>query len=179
MPNEAVPARAPAIEAEPGWTPLDPPRLEGGRGSFVSGEPEGERLRVRYFRRDADSALVGRAWFGPGTVGPPGHAHGGAIAAVLDEATGGAVWMAGARAVAVRLETDFRRLLPIGTDAYLEASVVRTEGRKMWARAVLSDASGEPFAEAEVLFLELDRERFGDILARAEAAIAARGGRRG
>jgi hypothetical protein len=29
---------------------------------------------VRYFRRDADGALVGKAWYGKGAAGPPGHA---------------------------------------------------------------------------------------------------------
>jgi acyl-coenzyme A thioesterase PaaI-like protein len=163
--------RPPHVVAERDWTPVEPPRLEGGRGSFVSGDPVGDRLRVRYFRRGRDQALVGRAWFGPGAAGPPGHAHGGAIAAVLDEAMGAAAWMAGHIVVAVRLETDFRRMLPLGTDTLMEAWVKRVEGRKVWTRGRLFDAAGAPFAEAEGLFVTLDPERFGGLLERVAAVL--------
>ena len=142
----------PEVVPEPGWTPLEPPRLEGGRGSFVSGDPTGERLRVRYFRRPEDRRLVGKAWFGPGAEGPPGHAHGGSIAAVLDEAMGAAAWTAGHIVVAVRLDTSFQRMLPLGTDATLEAWVDRVEGIKAFARGHILDDEG-PTVEAEGIFI--------------------------
>ena len=159
------------VMAAEGWEPIEPPRLEGGRGSFVSGDPEGERLRVRYFRRQGPRPLAGRAWFGPGAEGPPGHAHGGSMAAVLDEAMGAVAWMAGHKVVAVQLDTSFRRMLPLGTDAWLEAWVERTEGRKVWTASRLFDEAGAPFAEATALFVTLDPERFGDLLARAARAM--------
>ena len=78
----------PEVMAELGWKPFVPLALEGGQRSFVSGKPQSGLLRVHYFERQGDDAIVGRAWFGPGAAGPPGHAHGGSIAAVLDEAMG-------------------------------------------------------------------------------------------
>ena len=162
---------APEVVPEPGWTPVDPLRLEGGQGSFVSGDPRGDRLRVRYFRRERDGRLVGRAWFGPGAQGPPGHAHGGSIAAVLDEAMGAAAWLAGHLVVAVRLDTSFQRLLPLGTDALLEAWVERVEGRKVWTLSRLLDGDGEPFAEAEGLFVKLDPARFMPLIEKAAKAL--------
>ena len=161
----------PEVVPEPGWTPIEPPRLEGGRGSFVSGNPEGDRLRVRYFRRADDRRLVGRAWFGPGAEGPPGHAHGGSIAAVLDEAMGAAAWTEGHIVVAVRLDTSFQRMLPLGTDSTLEAWVDRVDGRKVWTRGRLLDAGGETFATAEALFVKLDPVRFGPLLEKVAAAL--------
>ena len=165
---------APDVVPEAGWIPVKPFRLEGGRASFVSGEPGGDRLRVRYFRRESDGRLVGRAWFGPGAQGPPGHAHGGSMAAVLDEAMGAAAWLAGHLVVAVRLDTNFRRLLPLGTDTRLEAWVERSEGRKVWTRGRLLGDDGEPFAEAEALFLEIDFERFRPMLEKAAAELGVR-----
>ena len=158
---------APPVVPEPGWTPVKPFRLEGGRGSFVSGEPEGDRLRVRYFVRAGDGRLVGRAWFGPGAQGPPGHAHGGSIAAVLDEAMGAAAWLAGHLVVAVRLDTSFRKLLPLGTDALMEAWIVGVDGKKVSAHARLLGPGGELFSEADGLFVELDPERFRPMLEQA------------
>ncbi len=151
---------ASADETEPGWSPVNPLLAVGTLRSFVSGEPAGDRLRVRYFRRDQDDALVGKVWFGPGAEGPPGHAHGGSIAAVLDEATGCAAWLAGHSVVAARLTIEFRRLLPLGTLATLEAWVEHTDGRKVATRGRLLGAGGEPFAEAEGLFIILPHERF-------------------
>jgi acyl-coenzyme A thioesterase PaaI-like protein len=115
--------------------------------------------------------MVGRAWFGPGAQGPPGHAHGGSIAAVLDEAMGAAAWWSGHLGVAVRLDTRYLRMIPLGTDARLEASVERAEGRKVWARAALTDEGGEVFAKAEGMFVELDPERFGPLIEKAAAAF--------
>jgi acyl-coenzyme A thioesterase PaaI-like protein len=160
---------APEVVPEPGWIPVKPFRLEGGRASFVSGEPDGDRLRVRYFRREADGRLVGRAWFGPGAQGPPGHAHGGSIAAVLDEAMGAAAWQEGHLVVAVQLNISFRTMLPLGTDTYMEAWVEGVDGRKVRTRGWLRDADGEAFAEAEGLFLEIDGERFRPMLEKAAA----------
>jgi len=51
--------------------------------SFVSGDPDGNRLRAKYFIREKDSHIIGHVWFGPGSEGPPGFAHGGSISAVL------------------------------------------------------------------------------------------------
>lgn len=167
MNQEQSPTQAPPVVAKPGWTKIEPPRLEAGRGTFVSGEPEGGRLRVAYFRREQDERLVGRAWFGPGSIGPPGHAHGGSMAAVLDDAMGAAAWLAGYPAVAVNLQTNFRRMLPIGTDSLMEAWVERVDQRKVTTRGVITDEKGEPFADAEALFLILDQERFGHLLEEA------------
>jgi len=154
-----------------GWTPVEPPRLEGGRGSFVTGDSDSGRLRVAYFRVAGRAGLAGRAWFGAGAAGPPGFAHGGAIAAVLDEAMGAAAWHGGHRVVAVRLETNFRRLVPLGATADLDAEVTGVDGRKVRARARLVDAAGEVYADAEGLFVTLDPARFGDLLAAAARAF--------
>jgi acyl-coenzyme A thioesterase PaaI-like protein len=170
MPTDPT-ASPPEIVPEPGWTPIDPFRLEGGRGSFVSGDAQGALLRVRYFLRAADGRLVGKAWFGAGAQGPPGHAHGGAMAAVLDEAMGAAAWVAGHLAVAARLDTTFHRMLPLGTDATLEGWVEREDGRKIATAGVLLDAAGEPFASAKGLFIELPPERFRPLLEKAAASL--------
>jgi acyl-coenzyme A thioesterase PaaI-like protein len=118
---------------------------------------------VAYFR-DRGGRLVGRAWFGPGAEGPPEHAHGGSVAAVLDEAMGAAAWMAGYPVVAARLSVDFRRMLPLGTDCLLEAWVDGVEGRKVQVRGRLTGEGVELFAEAQGLFIQLDEERLARLV---------------
>ncbi|HMB54595.1 MAG TPA: PaaI family thioesterase [Thermoanaerobaculia bacterium] len=166
-------ATAPPVVAEEGWEPVQPLRIEGGRGSFVSGDPRGDTLRLAYFRRAArpgegNDRLVGRAWFGPGSQGPPGHAHGGAMAAVLDECMGAAAWMTGLAVVAAHIEVDFENMLPLGTDAWFEAWVESVDGRKVDCRARVyargEDGTEHPLARSTGLFLTLPMERFRELL---------------
>ena len=165
------PGLPPEVTAEPDWEAFEPLALEGGQRSFVSGKPRSGLLRVRYFKRHGDEAVVGLAWFGPAAAGPPSHAHGGSIAAVLDEAMGVAAWSSGYASVAAHLEVDFSRMIPLGTDALLEAWVEAANGRKVTTRGRLLDEDGEPLAEAVGLFVVLDRERFGDVLDRVALAM--------
>jgi len=75
--------------------------------------------------------------------GPPGHAHGGASAAILDEAMGVAVWAAGLRVVAVNLKIDYRRPVPLGQRVAVRARISRHNKRKAWTRGeiVLQDGT--------------------------------------
>ena len=92
----------PPATPEPGWTPVQP-FLSLDSHSFLVANPSGESVRSAYFRGPAAGALYAKAWFGRETQGPPGHVHGGAMSAVLDEAMGGASWMNGYRSVAATL----------------------------------------------------------------------------
>jgi acyl-coenzyme A thioesterase PaaI-like protein len=132
------------------WEAVDPfPQLRPQR-SFVSDDPAGDRLRVAYFRRPGEQALRATVWFGPGTEGPPGHAHGGSVAAVLDEALGAAAWLAGHPVVVARLTVDFREMVRVGTEAIVDARVVSVDGRKVTCRARMT-AGDTLLAEAEAL----------------------------
>lgn len=172
MSEKAIDEVSPATtDSEVGWTPIEPLVAIAGGRSFVSGEPNGDRLRVRYFRRERDGALVGKIWFGPGAEGPPAHAHGGSMAAVLDEAMGAAAWMAGHTVVAVKLTVNFRRMLALGSEVLLESWVDRVEGRKVMTRGCLLGLDGQPYAEAEGLFIVLEAERFGGLVERAAQVL--------
>lgn len=143
----------------PNWSSIDD-RLPGAfKRSFVSGIGTEERIRVHYFRCIEDGSLGAKVWFGPGSLGPPGHAHGGSIAAILDEAMGLAAWMRGHKVVAVRLVTEFCSMVPLGTVALLEASVAKVDGRKVETAGRILSLSEEILAVARGLFVTLDPER--------------------
>jgi acyl-coenzyme A thioesterase PaaI-like protein len=145
----------------PGWSPVRLPHMIL-EDSFVSGDSSGGRLSLRYFRHDPDRSLRAKVRFGPGTQGPPGHAHGGSIAAVLDEAMGGAAWMQGHPAVAAELTTRFRIMLPLGARCVVEAWVSGVDGRKVRVAGRLVRSEGDTvYAEGEALFIALDPKKFG------------------
>ena len=104
--------------------------------------------------------LYARAWFGRETQGPPGHVHGGAMAAVLDEAMGGACWMNGHRTVAAKISVSFLEMLKLETETTVEAAIERTDGRKIYLRAKMSDGRGTTIAEADGLFIVLKDDTF-------------------
>lgn len=157
----------PDLEPEEGWVPLDLGEEMGARASsFVSGAGNGRRLRVRYFRCD-QRTLAGKAWFGPDAEGPPGHAHGGAIASVLDEAMGAAAWASGHTAVAASITVHFREMLPLGTVCRIGAWVSGVDGRKVRTHGVLAAPNGQTVANAEGLFVAVDPARMGDLAERA------------
>jgi acyl-coenzyme A thioesterase PaaI-like protein len=139
------------------WEAFDAPSLVGETLRFVSGDPEGNRFRVRYYR-DAEKHLHARIWFGPETEGPPGHAHGGAVAAVMDEALGLAAWATGYAIVVGNLNVSFRNMLPIEKVVTLESRVVSAQGRKIMVHGKIF--CGETlYAEAECLCITIKQAK--------------------
>lgn len=135
------------------WVPFDAPSLVGESLRFVSGDPEGNRFRARYFR-DSEQHLHARIWFGPETGGPPGHAHGGAVAAVMDEGLGLAAWAAGYPVVVGNLNISFRNMLPLQKVVTLESRVVSAAGRKIMVHGRLF-CDTTVYAEGECLCITI------------------------
>jgi len=65
--------------------------------------------------------------------GPPGYAHGGLSAAVLDEVMGAAVWQAGCTVVAAKIEVNYQVPVPLGQLISTKGSITRRSGRKLYA----------------------------------------------
>jgi acyl-coenzyme A thioesterase PaaI-like protein len=150
--QEIPPLFRPAVA--PGWLPFDAPALVGKSLRFVSGDPDGQRFRLRYFQ-DEKKDLLALVWFGPETEGPPGHAHGGSMAAVLDEVLGLAAWAAGHPVVVGNLNVNFRRLLPLHMVARVETEILSVKGRKVLVRGRLTDGKDTLYAEAEALCIKI------------------------
>lgn len=160
MPDAFAHLVPPPLVVPDDWTPFAPFPLAEATLSFVSGARAPSRFRVAYYTRRSDDHLVGRAWFGPETEGPPGHAHGGAMAAVLDEVLGAAAWAAGHPIVVGRLSVDFRQMIPLGTDTVFDAWIETVDGRKVFTRGHLTGADGTLYAEGEALCVMLTAGHF-------------------
>ena len=140
--------------------------------TFVSGDRTGHRFRVRYFRGEQENQMQGKILFGPGAQGPPDRVHGGAMAAILDEAMGGVAWMGGHPVVAASLNVSFRNMLPLTTPCVVEAEIISVEGRKVQTRGVLRDRDGEiVFAKGTALFIVLDESHLQGLSSKADAIV--------
>lgn len=131
--------------------------------SFLSGPHADKSITdVRWFITP-DGHVEGRAWFGPGAQGPPGHAHGGSIAAMLDEALGSACWVAGHPVLAAELTTQFKAKVPLNRVYHVEAKIERVDGRKVYPTGRIFDAEGKVFATATGLFISVDFAALGGL----------------
>lgn len=150
----------------PGWTPLPDFAELAATRSFVSGDPGGDRLRVALFRRDDDGAVVGRAWFGSLAEGPPGHVHGGAMAALLDETMGLCCWVEGHRVLAKDLSVAFRRPLPLDSVVTFECRIAAVDGRIVSTVGRLLLPSLDVVADGRGTFATLPAEKLARLFAR-------------
>lgn len=157
----------PDLGPEVGWT-VPPENIGHPHRSFVSGDPTGQRIRVRYYREVATGRRVAKVWFGPMCEGPIQHAHGGAIAAVLDEAMGSACWVQGHRVLAGTLTIRYRTSIPLDTVATVWTEIVRVEGRKVFTLGRLLGADGVLYTEAEGVFVRMRPEQEAAFLQAAE-----------
>lgn len=121
--------------------------------SFVSGT-ETDRIKIQYYFNKETSRFYGRVLFGEKAQGPPGHAHGGAVAAVLDEAMGGASWLNGYKTMTAQLEINYFKALPLGTECYIETRVEKKVKNKIHICGKIVSKEGTVFAESRGLFIE-------------------------
>jgi acyl-coenzyme A thioesterase PaaI-like protein len=116
--------------------------------------------------------VVGTVNFGSAYEGPPGHVHGGYVAAAFDELLGLTQALGGQPGMTGRLTVHYRRPTPLRTELRLEGTVERVDGRKrvcvgkLWAGDVLC-------AESEGLFITVDFSRMTELLEQREAARSA------
>jgi acyl-coenzyme A thioesterase PaaI-like protein len=101
-----------------------------------------------------DGGVEGRFFVKQDHQGPPGYAHGGVIAAALDEAMALLLHGEGTLALTGRLEVDLRAPAPVGTFVRVEADVAEKEARRigLTARAT-ADGDGTLLAEARGTFV--------------------------
>jgi acyl-coenzyme A thioesterase PaaI-like protein len=130
--------RPPIVHPEPGWEEFSLPfEIGSGRSMFVETE-NGPKLRMRFFKRLTDGMLVGRVWFGDAVFGPPGHAHGGIVSYVFDEAMGSCAWLGGYACLAANVSVDFVQMTPLGEDCFIEAGIVDLQPKKVVVEARLT-----------------------------------------
>lgn len=104
-------------------------KLPGHGACFVCGAENPRSMGLTWFEENGE--IFAGFTFNEGQQGPPGHLHGGASAAVLDEAMGAAVWTAGLRVVAVNLEINYKQPVPLGQKVRIRARVQERHERKV------------------------------------------------
>jgi acyl-coenzyme A thioesterase PaaI-like protein len=119
---------------------------------FVCGKTNPKSIGVEW-ELGPECHIVASFRFNEYQQGPPGFVHGGASAAVLDEAMGSAVWQAGYRAATVHLELDYRKPIPIGEEIRIEGWLFSKENDSVTARGIIYLSDGIIAVEARAKYV--------------------------
>ena len=129
---------------------------------FVCGNENPHGIGITMYVDD-DGTLTSDFTLTEAHQGPPGHSHGGASAAILDETMGLVVWAAGHKVVAVNLEINYHKLLPLHQPLSLEARITEIHKRKIFSTGEIRLPDGNIavsgrgiYVIAPQLFTEID-----------------------
>ena len=124
---------------------------------FGCGQANATGLRLEFLLA-SDGAVVSLPVVPEAFEGHPGFLHGGIIATLLDEAMSKAVRALGTPSMTRRMEVEYLRPVPSGAPLRIEGRVVRNEGRKHWAEAVVVNAEETALARGKGLFIEIPQK---------------------
>ena len=110
------------------------------------------------FRREGDE-IVADVRFGPAFEGAPGRVHGGMVAAVFDDVTGGALALARAPAYTARLTVEYLAPVPVDVLVEFRTRLERRDGRKLYV-ASEARSGADILARAEALFIVVEPDHF-------------------
>lgn len=126
---------------------------------FTCGSSNPQGIGITWYI-DGEKRVVGEITLSDAQQGPPGYAHGGASAALLDEAMGISVWVAGLRVVATNLNVAFERPVPLGQPVRIRGWVehrdedgrVHTQGQMILPNGKVAVSATGTYKEAPHLF---------------------------
>jgi uncharacterized protein (TIGR00369 family) len=125
---------------------------------FGCGQANPAGLHLEFLLAD-DGRVVCLANIPDAFEGPPGYLHGGIIATLLDETMSKAVRSHGLVAMTRHMEVDYQRPVKSASPIRLDGLVTRSEGRKHWVEAKITDAEGAVLAQGKGLFIEVQPRR--------------------
>nr|DBA14180.1 TPA: hypothetical protein GDO54_005183 [Pyxicephalus adspersus] len=132
--------------------------LEGiGKRMFLRNiDEDGVGFEYCMFYNKAESRMVCLFQPGPYLEGPPGYAHGGSIATIIDSTAGaGAVYTCGS-VMTANLNINYLKPIPLGCTLLVDSYVEKIEGRKVYSRChIQSHDALILHTEAMALYIKL------------------------
>jgi len=92
-------------------------------------------------------------------TGPPGHAHGGIIATILDEAMGKVNKSRNVIALTSQITVNYLKPVPLNQPLRVESSEVQVRGRQHINKAEILNEKNEVLARGRGLFVAIDPDR--------------------
>jgi len=129
------------------------------RQCFGCGPDNPHGLHLEFELSESGKSYICEFSLGASFVGPPGHAHGGIIATILDEAMGKANKLKDRVAVTRRIQVEYLRPVPLHQPLVAEGRILRTRNRALYNRGEIRTKHGEVLARSSGTFLTIDPEK--------------------
>lgn len=123
---------------------------------FGCGPDNPDGLHLRFYYDEKSRHALCDFNLGQRYQGPPGHAHGGIIATILDEAMGKVNKLRNVVALTKKMDVEYNKPVPLHQELRAVGWEKHVEGRKHVNVAEIRDAHGVTLARSEGLFIAID-----------------------
>ncbi len=138
---------------------------------FGCGKDNPEGLRLKFHLDETGRRFVARFRLPRRFTGPPAHAHGGVIAAILDEAMGKINKLRSVVAMTKEMRVEYVKPVPLHRSLIAEAWEISVHGRQHVNAAEIRNEHGEVLARSTGTFIVIDPEKmFAHYLRNADGA---------
>jgi uncharacterized protein (TIGR00369 family) len=126
---------------------------------FACGKNNPNGMRLKFVYDEDQNCFVCRFRLSKTYTGPPGHAHGGVIATILDEAMGKVNKLRHVVALTSEITVKYLKPVPLNHPLRVESREVRVRGRRHINMAAILNKNGEVLASSRGLFIAIDPHR--------------------
>ena len=126
---------------------------------FACGKNNPEGMHLRFSYDEEKKRFISRFRLGRRYTGPPGHAHGGVIATILDEAMGKVNKIHNVVALTSEISVQYLKPVPLNKPLRVEARSVSVRGRRHINAAEIINQHGEVLARSRGTFIAIDPHR--------------------
>ncbi len=126
---------------------------------FGCGPDNPEGLQLKFTLDEARRSFICRFNLPSRYVGPPGHAHGGIIATILDEAMGKVNKLRHVIALTREMKVEYLKPVPLGQNLVVEGHEKYVRGREHINVAEIRNKEGVVLARSRGKFIAIDPEK--------------------
>jgi len=126
---------------------------------FACGKDNPDGMHLKFFFDEGHRRAWSRFKLPRRYQGPPGHAHGGIIATILDEAMGKVNKLRSVVALTASMQVEYLRPVPLGKTLIAEGSERSVRGRRHSNTAEIRSEDGQVLARSKGIFIAVDPER--------------------
>ena len=126
---------------------------------FACGKNNPDGMRLKFVFDKKRNCFLCRFRLRKRFTGPPGHAHGGIIATILDEAMGKLNRLREVVALTSQITVDYLRPVPLNWPLRVESREISVRGRRHIHRAEILNDKNEVLASSRGTFIAIDPHR--------------------
>ncbi len=123
---------------------------------FGCGKDNPEGMRLKFYTDDVARKVLCKFKLSRRYQGPPGHAHGGIIATILDEAMGKVNKFRNVLALTRNMEIEYLKPIPLGKVMMVTAQERQVDGRSHTNVGEITNEAGEVLARGTATFIAVD-----------------------